>query len=373
MASDRQQFNRARAKWRRLAEQRQFSVTADLGKTAIVSSYFTDEPPDTVLGIDELASFRTEAVALAHRVSDAGGHPIVVIDATRECVTNVIQDPEVATIYVIGNGSLSSLILDVKVFYDWVDVSAASTHLKLGSFVQRQCGGLTRATNVPMGLFAVLEPTQVLAALGDAFYPTSLADPVNDLITPIFTDRQVNYSTIKQLGSQLQHATARPTDIDRHRLAELRSLAQTLPKCAPHHTGDLTTEIFRHGELHRRVMYVAHYLNGSADDDEEFFVHMVTERFGFSLVNLYWRKPNLWERAFTAIEAKAPFDHLQHAHTALLHSNDTEAANTIDTATGHTLGIDAIGVHYWKLINTALDAVYAQIQQRTINGPFLCR
>ena len=110
-------------------------------------------------------------------------------------------DPEVASMYVIGNGSLSTLLLDVRDYYDWTNVADATTHLKRGVFVQRQCGGLTRVLNVPLGLFAVSDHRNVHAALDAEFYPRSLDDPVNEKVQPIFTVDQVGYDTIKSLGS----------------------------------------------------------------------------------------------------------------------------------------------------------------------------
>jgi hypothetical protein len=102
--------------------------------------------------------------------------------------------------YVIGNGSLSALILEVNERYEWQEVAAATTHLKTGVFIQRQCGGLTRSLNVPMGLFVVSNPMNVYAAVGVEFYPLSLDDPENDRIQPVFRNEPVGYRTIKALN-----------------------------------------------------------------------------------------------------------------------------------------------------------------------------
>jgi hypothetical protein len=195
-------FNRAKAKWELLSKDGHFSVPAEIGKTAIISSFFTDEPPDTRTGISELTAFRTEAKEIAARVQTAGGTPELAIDATRDEITSLIQDPEVATMYVIGNGSLSTLMLDEKDYYDWEYAAAATTHLKRGNFVQRQCGGLTRVLNVPLGLFVVSDARNVHAAFNDPeFYPLSLDDPVNEKVKPVFDIDQVDYNVIKDLGS----------------------------------------------------------------------------------------------------------------------------------------------------------------------------
>lgn len=201
MAGNKKQFNRAMLKWESLSKEGHFSKPAEIGMTAIISSLFTDEPPDTETGITELAAFRTEAKELANRIAAKGGRPELAIDATRADITSLIQDPDIATMYVIGNGSLSTLLLDVRDYYDWANVSHATTHLKQGIFVQRQCGGLTRLLNVPLGLFAVSNPRSVHAALDPAFYPQSLDDPVNEKIQPVFDYDFVDYEIIKRLGS----------------------------------------------------------------------------------------------------------------------------------------------------------------------------
>lgn len=206
MLSNRKMFNRATAKWQAFHEAGEFSLPVDAGKTAIISSFFTDEPPDTETGITELESFQSEARELAKRTLASGGRPELAIDATRDDITDLIRDREVATMYIIGNGSLASFIVAEKNYYDWLDVSNATTHLKLGNFVQRQCGGLTRVFNAPVGLFAVSDPRNVHAAFDTEFYPLSLDDPVNEKVQPIFssdhlTAGYIHYETIKALGS----------------------------------------------------------------------------------------------------------------------------------------------------------------------------
>lgn len=199
-------FNRAQAKWELLFKESQFSVPAEIGKTAIISSFFTDEPLYTETGLTELEAFRAEARELAARTHAHGGKPELAIDASRDDITQLIQDPDIASMYIIGNGSLSNLLLDVKDYYDWTHVSEASTHLKQGKFVQRQCGGLTRMFNAPLGLFAVSDRRNIYAAFNDpSFYPLSLDDPINDKIKPVFFDDLVTYDMIKAFGSVISH------------------------------------------------------------------------------------------------------------------------------------------------------------------------
>src|SRR5260370_4197834 len=113
--------------------------------------------------------------------------------------------------HVIGYGSLSNLIISEMDYYDWLNVSAATTHLKQGTFVQRQCGGLTRVFNAPLGLFAVSDLRSVHAAFDAEFYPLSLDDPVNEQMQPVFDTPHVSYDMIKALGSTVNMRPERPS------------------------------------------------------------------------------------------------------------------------------------------------------------------
>jgi len=199
MASDRQQFRLAVEKREAFFAGEYFSVPPEIGYTAIISSFFTDEEPDTERGDTELESFRSEAYALADRVVATGGTPELAVDASREDINTIIKDPNISSMYIIGNGSLSALILAERDYYDWINASDATDHLKLGSFVQRQCGGLRRALNVPLGLFVVSDPINVHAALNEEFYPVSLDDPVNDMVLPVLQSWPVTYEQVKAI------------------------------------------------------------------------------------------------------------------------------------------------------------------------------
>lgn len=201
MPGNRVLFRRARDKRARLLNDGRFSLPSGQGSTAIVCSSFTDEPPDTETGMTELALFEEEAAELARRVRSSGGGVVVALKAERKDISGLLRDTTVSDVFVIGNGSLSTLLLGERDYYDWVNVADAMTHLKLGRFVQRQCGGLTRVLNVPLGLFAVADQRLVHAALDPAFYPKSLDDPVNDKVQPVFAHNDVDYDCIKRLGS----------------------------------------------------------------------------------------------------------------------------------------------------------------------------
>jgi|GEM_PF-2421111 len=197
MASDRKQFAGAHRKWSRLLEDGQFSEPPATSSTAIVTSRFTDEPLDTRTGLTELESFHREAHELVARQTTP---TVLAIDASRSEITDLVRDRSVSSMIVIGNGSLSTLMLGQRDYFDWNSVASATDHLKLGQFIQRQCGGLTRDVNVPLGLFAIHDPRNLRAAVGnDAFFPTSLDDPVNCDIAQVFDETCVSYTDVKML------------------------------------------------------------------------------------------------------------------------------------------------------------------------------
>lgn len=204
MAGDRQQFKRALARWLDLQTGGFVGVPVSEGRAAILTSPFTDEPPETSSGVSELAAFKEEAHALADRVCRAGGRAEVAIDVGRSDFDRLVADPGISSMYVIGNGALSNLMLGVSDYYDWSNVADATTHLKQGVFVQRQCGGLSRATNVPLGMFAMNDARSVLAAVGnDSFNPKSLEDPENDAVRRVFDAEVVTYEMVKDLRARL--------------------------------------------------------------------------------------------------------------------------------------------------------------------------
>jgi hypothetical protein len=378
MASNRQQFKRAVNKWEALANDGYYSVPLEIGRTAIISSPFTDEEPGTVAGIAELAAFRREAIDLADQVRLSGGEPEVAIDATRHDITRLIQDPNIVSIYAIGNGSLSALLLDVNERYDWSDLSKATNHVKRGIFVQRQCGGLTRSLNVPLGLFAVDDPRNVFAAVAVEFYPQSLEDTENEKIMPVFNFRSLSYQIIKQLSSEGQPES---TDAD---FTDLQLLARSQPVIDVNAVGpSLDTSIsVRHtqygGNFFKRFIEIKAIVLGEAKESEITYIRMIKERFGLDLLCFYNDNYDLCEAICDSIHAKEPYDKLMNA---LKRIETLEASNelpegsvrTLNEATGHPLGIEAIGMFYWSHINPLLEDAYSLIEQSSLNAPFLTR
>ncbi|MBP7806919.1 hypothetical protein KA047_00290 [Candidatus Saccharibacteria bacterium] len=382
MASDRQRFNRAVAHWENLRTEGHFSNPVEQASIAIVSSQFTDDDPDTVSGITELESFRIEALELADRARKAGLRPEVAINATRSDITALIQDPSVATMYMIGNGSLSSLILGIEDRYDWHHASTASNHLKLGQFIQRQCGGLSRQLNVPLGLFVMEDPRSIHAALGLEFYPISLDDPENEKIQPIFDTRFFSYQSIKQI--HVADTISGIAETHDQNIAKLKRLAFLQPKIS---VSDMRANLVLdnkreamspYGNFYMRFLEVRAVINGEATDTQINYTRMIKERFGFDLVDFFTNELALCKSICHAIEAKQPYDQLfggvkQLQELEACGELPIGSAEEINIAANHPLGIHAIGLYYWDAINELLEQAYDKIARQTLNAPFLTR
>lgn len=183
MAGDKQSYRRAMQKWEGLQASRALSVAADVGKTAII---VTSGEGVNDAGIEaEVAEkiFADEAERLAEAIRLRGGRP-EILRSTYANMINVICSTEVASIYTIGHGTLSSIDTDDELPFDWRIASKVSDHLKRGVFVQRQCGVVGRNLNVPLGLFVASSFSSVYAAVGERL-PTQLEEEHEVLFQPV--------------------------------------------------------------------------------------------------------------------------------------------------------------------------------------------
>lgn len=203
MAGDKKQFKYAFAQWQTLKLEGALSYPPELGKTAIICSYHSEEVDDHAVrrGARDVKIFRKEALKLADWVIEDGHEVEVVLDAQKSDIESILKDPTISDIYTIGHGCLSSIYLSGNEpdTYDWVDVYRDSDHLKEGVFVQRHCGQTSRDLSVPLGLFAVSNAENVFAPLNEYFNPRGFYHPDNDKLVSIFPDGEVNYQGIKDL------------------------------------------------------------------------------------------------------------------------------------------------------------------------------
>lgn len=199
MASDRDKFMQATAKWENLARDRRFSLPPTLGYTAILYSLYYAVDTDSEL-------FAYEANDLQKQLTMQGRKVTVFREADSDDMHTVLADPAFSDVITIGHGGLGHIFMEKNDdatgassmgHYDWRDTSRHATHLKLGKFTQRQCGVMHRILNAPMGMFAVARHSDVIAAVGQNFSPASLDDPVNDLLKPVTRATKLSYHDVQ--------------------------------------------------------------------------------------------------------------------------------------------------------------------------------
>ena len=222
MADDKQEFSRATERWNGLHDQRAYSVAAHAGTTAILccqavlDSRLSGEASEEVRNrfvIREQQIYQEEAAEFALRLQQNGLKAEIHINPTRQRVIDVIQDKRVASVVSIGSGSLHSLLLrldeDKFDFMYWSEVSKITTHLKLGWFIQRQCGYYAeRSAPVPFSAFAMSRFSRVHAATGYFFEPNGLDDPTNGLIRPFTNADFLNYRQLRDKKKAFKNAKA---------------------------------------------------------------------------------------------------------------------------------------------------------------------
>lgn len=201
MASDAQQYNRAVEKWRVLEKDKFFSRPAAEGVVGILCSYWPLNPDTYQAGKKEVKNkkiLRKEALKIADITNERGNDTELVLNAHTSDFFDLLKDPKISDLILVGNGNFSSFYLpdsDIS----WADVGRESDHLKQGDFVQRHCGFFARNLSVPLGMFAVRNLSSVHAAAGYYIYPKGLNHPHAGLIQPVFEDGYLpDYEDIKR-------------------------------------------------------------------------------------------------------------------------------------------------------------------------------
>lgn len=197
MASDKKQFHHAVERWRNLGEQEQFSLPLSVGRWAIMAAYDTvDDSPK------EIRRFRNEALVIAKMLQSRGLGAFAILQADYDDFSEILADTTICSVITVGHGTLSSFFVqrgdNVDGMIDWQDVANMTTHLKSGIFVQRHCGVMSRDLNVPLGTFAMSDHRNVIAPVGQYFFPYGLLHPENNKLHRV-TDRQLlKYEFVKK-------------------------------------------------------------------------------------------------------------------------------------------------------------------------------
>jgi hypothetical protein len=205
---NRAEFRRAEAKRRALRDAGRFSVPDGPGaRVAVLMPFVQGVVQDPR---DDFDSFEADADALVADIESHGREPVVRMRATVDDFEAVMNDPAIATVVVRGFGNLSSISTPLGPGDDaaytnleWLHLSRMASHLKLGRFVVRSCGGMTRIFNPPLGYGVVSSHQNIWAPVGFVISVKGLDDPVNQLIRPITrTDELTREDILSQFPLQ---------------------------------------------------------------------------------------------------------------------------------------------------------------------------
>ncbi len=236
---DKEKFEKATERWYRLHEQGRYSVPPNVGRLAVICStmlYHGYEGQEVVEA--EIANLRKEAADYKAHAELNGIEAVVFDSATFADLREVLRDETFSSVATVGHGALPYLYLaggghlvdswrfedisettplPVNDRFDWFDVAMEATHLKLGTFEQRQCGHAIYDLSVPMGVFAMADHRFVYAPTNATFQPKSLLDPVeNEKIESVAFGDQITYDEIVSFYGKLTEA-----QVDSEALANL--------------------------------------------------------------------------------------------------------------------------------------------------------
>lgn len=160
-------------------------------------------------------------------------------------------------------------------------------------------------------------------------------------------------------------------------VAELKQLAKSQPKVEQAPPG-LTSHVQYGDNFYRRFGEIQAIREGTADDAQVFYVQFFKEKLAGDLLLFYGDYPQLCDAICNAVTAKEPYDRLVSGYHELLRLEEkgevpAGSAQELNEATGHPLGIEAIGMYYWGKINPLLEQAASIINERTRHLPYLMK
>jgi len=211
MASDKVKFETAFGRWSVLRDESNFSVPDEQGKIAVVCPFFDeadyayDEPDD-----ERYDALKNEALTVADEIMLRGRDVHVAEHASIEDFRQVLAEPNISSIVVVGSGCLSSVQIAnpaMKNRVDWFDLSTMTDHLKTGTFTQRMCGTLPRSLNVPLGLLTVNDHRNLLGAPGKILTTRQLNEYADRILLPVTDEPVMSYESINAQFPQRRLST----------------------------------------------------------------------------------------------------------------------------------------------------------------------
>lgn len=191
-------------------EKGNISLPSELGKLVIVVSSRATWPtlldPDQKRMDHNLRMHEAERIK-AERLKNHAG----VVIRPRAYIRDMkfdFADPEVSDLCLIGHGSINGLLTDDDgKYFDWRHATKAARYLKQGKIEQRTCAGFPNDLKypVPLGSFAVTDPTNVVAAVGKIVPLPAPGESRDHLFHPVFNDQEHILEQIEALNMTHHH------------------------------------------------------------------------------------------------------------------------------------------------------------------------
>jgi hypothetical protein len=166
-------------------------------------------------------------------------------------------------------------------------------------------------------------------------------------------------------------------------IGKLEELARTLPKipCDDPRIDEednlIPSEPF-YGKFFQRFLEIKAVVENTATERQIIYIRMVKERFGVDLLSFYADNQGLCEAIVQELIAQEPYISLVEL-TRKLEAEEAagiipaESTARINRATGHPLGIKAVGLFYMDMLNPLLQQAYSLLETQTLNAPFFIR
>jgi len=124
---------------------------------------------------------------------------------THADVDEILRNPAVSDICLIGEGSLGNLYITTEKevknsgkAYDWKKVAKTADHLKQGGIYQRFCS-VSNNSDVPWGLFAAQRPSGVWVSRETYFVPETVHNRADQGLIPVTARTELTLDVIEAI------------------------------------------------------------------------------------------------------------------------------------------------------------------------------
>ena len=218
--ADRQQMKRAIRHHDRLLKAQKFSVEPCEGMAMVCIG---DETV-SVTAPGDPEHWHQEAFRIVRERAAYGLITVIATKVTKAEMIEYVQDETISDIICIGHGGFQVfstyptqdelLDNDAAPCLNWKDVSEATTHLKLGQFVQRTCGIIHESSVAALGTFAVSDKRNVILPAGHYFLPEFEGDSAEGLLQSPYSQAVNTLEDFRNIAAKVRAAQGeRYTDL----------------------------------------------------------------------------------------------------------------------------------------------------------------